>query len=243
MKRLAPFLALSIAVHLVALFSLFHGIRIQKPAQLWTTEVLLGALPRREPEQLQPSSVPAAPKPATLPDRPRPKAKPKAEVPPEPQPLPASPEAGAQSVKQESSASEAAAPPPPSDAGEGPSQPMQEARLGPGVETQAAQPEFDPAAVDRFWAEVRSRIAKNQTYPLWARRNNIEGVVVVRFSLTREGRVQKVELEKSSGHAVLDEAAVEAVLQGDPYPPAPEGVSSGQLVGKVPIRFSLQNGP
>jgi len=243
MKRLVPFLAISIAVHLVALFSLFHGVRIPKPARLWTAEVLLSALPQPESERLQPANVPAAPKSPTAPqDRPRPRAKHKTEAPPEPRALPAPTEAEAQGVKQESSAPEAAAPPLP-DAGEGPPAPLQAARLGPGAATQAAQPDFDPTAVDRFWAEVRNRIAKNQTYPLWARRNNIEGVVVVRFSLTREGRVQKVELEKSSGHSVLDEAAVQAVLQGDPYPPAPEGVSSAQLVGKVPIRFSLQSGP
>jgi len=242
MKRLVPFLAISIAVHLVAFFSLLHGVRIPKPARLWTAEVLLGALPQPEPERLQPASVPAAPKFPAPQHRPRPRAKPKTETPPEPRALPAPTEAEAQGVNQEPSAPEAAAPPPP-DAGEVPPAPLQAARLGPGSSTQDAQPDFDPTAVDRFWAEVRSRIAKNQTYPLWARRNNIEGVVVVRFSLTREGRVQKVELEKSSGHSVLDEAAVQAVLQGDPYPPAPEGVSNAQLVGKVPIRFSLQSGP
>lgn len=67
--------------------------------------------------------------------------------------------------------------------------------------------------------------------------------MVVRFSLTREGRIQKAEVEKSSGHSVLDEAALEAVIRGDPYPPAPDGVAGEELVGKVPIRFSLQSEP
>lgn len=242
MKRLVPFVAISIAVHLVALFSLFHGVQIPKPVRLWSAEVLLGALPREEPERLQPASVPAVPKPAASQDRPRPRAKPKTEELPEPRALPAPAEAVARGPKQESPAPEAAAAPLPGG-GEGPPAKTGTAHIGPGDATQAGRPDFDPAALDRFWAEVRSRIAINQQYPLWARRNNIEGVVVVRFSLTKEGRVQKVELEKSSGHSVLDEAAVEAVLRGDPYPPVPEGVSGGELVGKVPIRFSLQSGP
>jgi len=94
MKRLVPFLAISIAVHLVALFSLFHGVRIPKPARLWTAEVLLSALPQPESERLQPANVPAAPKsPAAPQDRPRPRAKPKTEAPPEPRALPAPTEA------------------------------------------------------------------------------------------------------------------------------------------------------
>ena len=94
-----------------------------------------------------------------------------------------------------------------------------------------------------FWAMVRSRIEKNQQYPLWAHRNNLEGVVVVRFALTREGPVQQIVLDSSSGHRILDEAALEAVLRGVPYPPLPQGVSLQQLVGRIPVRFSIQDSP
>ncbi len=244
MRRLAPFLVLSVALHGAALFSLLHGVRIPvpEPIRLWTAEVQLGPSPLEEPPQQAPPRPPEAPKPHASMDRPRPKATPKVETSPKPQNPPATAEARAEGPREAPSAEEAPASPP-SEATEGPPATLETAHLHPGASVQAGRPGFDPAALDRFWAEVRSRIARSQKYPLWARRNNIEGVVVVRFSLTREGRVQKAEVEKSSGHSVLDEAALEAVLQGDPYPPAPDGVSGGELVGKVPIRFSLQSEP
>lgn len=243
MRRLVPFLALSVALHFAALFSLLHGVQIPEPIRLWTAEVQLGALPKEETERETPPRKPTAPpKPPTSEDRVRTRARPKIETPPQ-SPIPTTRgETPAESPKEVPPSADATASSL-SEAGEAPSGPQETAHLLPGASPQAGRPDFDPAALDRFWAEVRSRIARNQKYPLWARRNNIEGVVVVRFALTREGRVQKAEVEKSSGHSVLDEAALEAVLQGDPYPPAPEGVSAGQLVGKVPIRFSLQSEP
>jgi len=99
------------------------------------------------------------------------------------------------------------------------------------------------AELAEFWAMVRSRIEKNQQYPLWAHRNNLEGVVVVRFALTREGLVQQIGLDSSSGHRILDEAALQAVLRGVPYPPPPEGVPQQQLDGRIPVRFSIQDAP
>lgn len=242
MRRLTPFLLLSVALHVATLFSLLHGVQIPEPVRLWTAEIQLGAPPEKEPAPQAPPMVPAAPKSPVSEDRPRPKARPKMEGPPKPQAPVATAEALAEGTQDgpplpETSASSL------SDASEGPPAPLQTAHLLPGASPQAGRPAFDPAALDRFWAEVRSRIAKNQKYPLWARRNNMEGIVVVRFSLTREGRVQQAEVEKSSGHSILDQAALDAVLQGDPYPSAPDGISGSELVGKVPIRFSLQSEP
>lgn len=244
MRRLAPFLVLSVAFHGAALFSLLHGVRIPvpEPVRLWTAEVQLGAPPQEEPLPQAPPRPSEAPKPPASMVSSRPKATRKTETSPKPQTPRATAEALAEDPR-EVPPGEGSPASPPSEATEGPPATMETAHLLPGASAQASRPGFDPAALDRFWAEVRGRIAKSQKYPLWARRNNIEGVVVVRFSLTKEGRIQKAEVEKSSGHSVLDEAALEAVLRGDPYPPAPDGVSGGELVGKVPIRFSLQSEP
>ncbi len=48
-------------------------------------------------------------------------------------------------------------------------------------------------------------------YPLAAYRNGIEGVVLLRLEIDATGRVKRVSIEQSSGHNVLDRAAVAAV--------------------------------
>jgi len=46
-------------------------------------------------------------------------------------------------------------------------------------------------------------------YPALAKRNNIEGSVKLSFLINRSGRVEKVRLLKSSGHEILDRAAID----------------------------------
>jgi TonB family protein len=46
-------------------------------------------------------------------------------------------------------------------------------------------------------------------------------VVIVRFTILKDGSVHDVEVEQSSGLAVLDRGAVRAVMLADPMPPLP----------------------
>jgi len=48
-----------------------------------------------------------------------------------------------------------------------------------------------------------------------------ETVVIVRFTILKNGSVQDVEVEQSSGLAMLDRAAMRAVFLADPMPPLP----------------------
>lgn len=57
-------------------------------------------------------------------------------------------------------------------------------------------------------------------YPLAARREHIEGVVVLRVRLARDGRILGVRLSRSSGQPMLDTAALSSV-QGLGSMPAP----------------------
>ncbi|MCZ7683839.1 MAG: energy transducer TonB [Sandaracinaceae bacterium] len=59
-------------------------------------------------------------------------------------------------------------------------------------------------------------------YPLAARREHLEGVVVLRVRLSRDGRILGVRLSQSSGHPMLDQAAQASVsgLGSMPAPPA-----------------------
>ncbi len=76
-------------------------------------------------------------------------------------------------------------------------------------------------------------------YPLLARRRNYEGEVLLEVLVTTEGRVGSVRLVKSSGHEILDRAAMKGVRRWLFYP----GERGGEVIEmwvKVPIRFQLK---
>lgn len=60
-------------------------------------------------------------------------------------------------------------------------------------------------------------------YPLEARQQGWEGTVVLRFELLADGTVGQVEIAKSSGHAILDTAARDAIKQWTHTPLTHEG--------------------
>ena len=66
----------------------------------------------------------------------------------------------------------------------------------------------------------------NQNYPEKARLQNIHGSLRLMVSLLPNGDVHQVKILKSSGHKVLDEAAIRIVHLASPYAPFPRGISS-----------------
>lgn len=78
-------------------------------------------------------------------------------------------------------------------------------------------------------------------YPMIARKRGYEGSVLLRVWVLESGTVGKVELEKSSGYEMLDEAALKAVENWVFIP----GEKNGQPVRSwvtVPIKFQLDSG-
>ena len=78
------------------------------------------------------------------------------------------------------------------------------------------------------------------TYPLASRRAGEQGTVTLRVLVTREGMPQRVELEKSSGSAHLDNAALEAVKAWR-FTPARRGADAVESWMRVPIVFRLES--
>ncbi len=76
-------------------------------------------------------------------------------------------------------------------------------------------------------------------YPEEARRRGWQGVVHLRLYISAAGRVTRAEVIRSSGYAVLDDAAVRSVLKWEGQP----AYRSGQPVSTVevlPVRFRLR---
>ncbi len=89
-------------------------------------------------------------------------------------------------------------------------------------------------------AKPRYRTNPPPEYPITARRRHEEGIVFVRVSVTPEGLAAAVGVERSCGHALLDDAAVEAVRRWTFEPARAAGAPVASLV-VVPVRFSLSD--
>lgn len=78
-------------------------------------------------------------------------------------------------------------------------------------------------------------------YPLVARREHLQGVVMLRIRLARDGRILAVRLSRSSGHEVLDRAALASVegLGAMPAPPRTIPWDDEQEL-PLPVNYVLQ---
>lgn len=76
-------------------------------------------------------------------------------------------------------------------------------------------------------------------YPWMARVNGWEGTVFVRAEVTPEGRVGSLGVNKSSGHPVLDGAALQAVRRWE-FIPARQGSRKVASTVEIPITFLLK---
>jgi TonB family protein len=91
-----------------------------------------------------------------------------------------------------------------------------------------------------FTGKVRQRIANAKYYPRIARRRGMEGQPIIAFTLDKEGRLVKAALSQTSGYQLLDEAALDAVQQGAPYPEIPAPLKMESFQFKLPISFILK---
>ncbi|MEB2344195.1 MAG: energy transducer TonB [Deltaproteobacteria bacterium] len=103
-----------------------------------------------------------------------------------------------------------------------------------GPRFQDAQP-AGPSVEERL-EEIRRRLAAVLEYPPIARRLELEGTAWLRFEVDRAGVAHAVELARSSGHDVLDRAALRTVGRAGPLPWV-----YGRI--EVPVRFALDDPP
>ena len=75
-------------------------------------------------------------------------------------------------------------------------------------------------------------------YPLKARRLGYEGIVMLKVLIDENGRVADLTVFKSSGHRVLDRAALSAVKKWL-FEPGTEGGVKKKMWVKIPVHFDL----
>ena len=90
-----------------------------------------------------------------------------------------------------------------------------------------------------YFDMLRLKIESNKKYPPSAQKRQIEGRVVIGFTLSPAGRVSSAEIVQSSRHSALDQAALNAVKAASPFPRPPANLFDGPLQMKITIVFEL----
>jgi protein TonB len=92
---------------------------------------------------------------------------------------------------------------------------------------------------DDYLNRVRRWIAKYKKYPPEAMKRKQEGTVLVAFTLARDGTVLSVDIERSSGVPVIDQAVFDMMRRASPVPPVPPHYAGTTLSIAMPIRYSI----
>jgi protein TonB len=106
---------------------------------------------------------------------------------------------------------------------------------GPSAETMQPGPASSPPRYG-----VGSAANPAPRYPEMARERGWEGLVVLAVNVAADGRAESVSVSRSSGHRVLDQAALEAVRAWR-FEPARRGGLPIAGNALVPIRFRLED--
>lgn len=78
----------------------------------------------------------------------------------------------------------------------------------------------------KYYDALRHRIETIGTanYPLAAKELNLYGKLVLTFSIKKDGQLEKIEIDKSSGYRVLDAAAKRTIEMSAPFTPFPSAI-------------------
>lgn len=64
---------------------------------------------------------------------------------------------------------------------------------------------------ERIMVKLRGALAAHFVYPMLARQRNWQGEVLLAFRLEQDGRISDARIARSSGHSLLDQAALNAL--------------------------------
>jgi len=84
-------------------------------------------------------------------------------------------------------------------------------------------------------------VARHVVYPALARENNIQGTVHLRFEVTKQGKIGKIEVLNTNIDMLLQDASKEVIKKLPDFKP---GMQNGEYVNvwfSIPINFVLNN--
>lgn len=116
-----------------------------------------------------------------------------------------------------------------------------------------AAPDAAPATVERrlsraqirdikrgYWRALNRFVKQGHAYPRRARMAGIEGTVLVELILAGDGRILQYRVLRSSGHEVLDKAALDAVAGLAKLPAPPAELNWRRNAVHIPFEYTLK---
>jgi len=94
-------------------------------------------------------------------------------------------------------------------------------------------------AMLRYQDMVKQKIEGVRRYPLWAKKQGVEGITYLYFTILPNGMGRDVRVVSSSGSKILDEEAVATVKRASPFHPVPKEISKSPVSMTVAIVFFL----
>ena len=91
-----------------------------------------------------------------------------------------------------------------------------------------------------YLLHVKNKIENVWEYPYKARRERLSGLLVIEFSINKNGSIYRVHILRSSGKNILDRAAVKAIYNAARYNPFPRywTISRLNIIGTFIYRLS-----
>jgi TonB family protein len=117
-----------------------------------------------------------------------------------------------------------------------------------GTGTGRAGIEGEPIALDSkdpdfsdYLERVRALIKKHWSYPCVKNADTREceyksGQLVIAFGILKSGQLGFVELQRSTGHLIMDDYAANAIKLASPYPPIPPALMQNRKGAGLPIQ-------
>jgi protein TonB len=235
-RRVAAALVLSVVAHGSAIVALLHLADLQPQPSTAPAPIEVALLTPPKPAPVAPPAPPALPAPPKQVEAP----KPITPAPPKkiPKPVHHAPE-----PRREAPAPTAKAEPAPT-APAAPATPAPPVATAPAVPTPAAPPApAAPAAPVHTGVSIPASYAATNRPPVQpprSIRNGEEGSVMLRVQVLADGSAGQVEIAKSSGFPMLDEAAKSAVQSWRFHPATIDGKPVTEWF-RVPITFKLSN--
>ncbi|MCX8092864.1 MAG: energy transducer TonB [Candidatus Goldbacteria bacterium] len=87
---------------------------------------------------------------------------------------------------------------------------------------------------------IKRKIQENKKYPYQARKENIEGVVEIQFSISGDGMLKNINIIKSSGFTILDEEAIATIKRAAPYPEIKNRLNINNLQLQVKLIYKIE---
>lgn len=92
-----------------------------------------------------------------------------------------------------------------------------------------------------YMRHIKDKVQNVWIYPEDARENGIQGKLLVYFSIAKDGSLSRLNLVRSSGSKILDDAAMQAIRDAAPFPRLPDRFHLDRLNIYATFEYKLVN--